>query len=146
MWSEREQSNIDLWLSVFSRMDSMALECPEPRGGQTAGQDGEQPEIAFIVTMHNRGRMAAQCLLELFRCDLPLGWMVCCAPAKSKKVLRCMAALPTEALQLCSLQEMRVSWPRGSVIVRSTRAIWQGWELWTQDGAGGIQRRIHPGR
>ena len=72
MWSEKDQSNIDLWHNVFSHITSMALKCPEPRGGQTAGQHGKQPEIAFVVTMHNNGLMAAQCLLELFRCDFPV--------------------------------------------------------------------------
>ena len=122
MWSERERSNIDLWLSVFSRMDSMALECPEPRGGQTAGRDGKQPEIAFIVTMHNQGRMAAQCLLELFRCNPPPGWMSSCTSAMSKRSLRYMAALLTEALRLCNLLGMRVSSPSGKVILCSIRA------------------------
>lgn len=72
MWSEREQSNIDLWLNVFSRITYVALECSEPKGGQTATQHGKQPEIAFVVSMRNQGRMAAQCLLELFRWDYPL--------------------------------------------------------------------------
>ena len=76
MWSEKEQSNIDLSHNVFSRISFMALECSEPRGGQTATQHGKQPEIAFVVTMHNRGRMTAQCLLELFRWDLPLNQLI----------------------------------------------------------------------
>ena len=53
-------------------MKYLALDCQEPQGGQAGLRIGEQPEVAFIVTMHNHGNLAAQCLLELFRCKCRL--------------------------------------------------------------------------
>jgi len=53
-------------------MKYLALDCHEPQGGQAGLKVGEQPEVAFIVTMHNHGNLAAQCLLELFRYECRL--------------------------------------------------------------------------
>ena len=72
LWSETEQSNIDLWLEPFTpiRQGQLSVRgaCPRPKGGQT-GQGTQAPAaVAFVVTMYNNGLTAAQCLLELFRC------------------------------------------------------------------------------
>ena len=72
LWSETEQSNIDLWLEPFTPISQGPLSirgaCPRPKGGQT-GQGTQAPAaVAFVVTMYNNGLTAAQCLLELFRC------------------------------------------------------------------------------
>ena len=90
LWSETEQSNIDLWLEPFTLIRQGRLSvrgaCPRPKGGQT-GQGTQAPAaVAFVVTMYNNGLTAAQCLLELFRC----GKSACAA---SEALLHCCATL-----------------------------------------------------
>ena len=72
LWSETEQSNIDLWLEPFTpiRQGQLSVRgaCPRPKGGQTVQGTQAPAAVAFVVTMYNNGLTAAQCLLELFRC------------------------------------------------------------------------------
>ena len=92
LWSETNQSNIDLWLEPFTPISQGPLSvrgaCPPPKGGQTVHSAQTPPVVAFIVTMHNNGLTAAQCLLELFRCDQS----ICTAPEESY-ILLCSVAL-----------------------------------------------------
>lgn len=69
LWSEIQQSNVDLWLSPLRLLssDAMPTTCPLPQGGQQPIAEGKKPVVSFVVSMHNGGQVTAQCLLELFR-------------------------------------------------------------------------------
>lgn len=94
LWSETEQSNIDLWLEPLTTIDQGPLSvggaCPHPTGGQTVQSNETPPLVAFIITMHNNGLTAAQCLLEIFRCG-----QCACTALESSCALLCNVGLQT---------------------------------------------------
>lgn len=70
LWSDAVQRPVDMHhrpLQLLPAGDPSRHRCPSPGGGQRPVPAGLQPEVSFIITMHNGGQNTARCLLELFR-------------------------------------------------------------------------------